>query len=211
MELKEAIRKRRSIRLFDKTKKVTDAQLRELFELTSLSPSAYNLQPWKFIVVRDEKRKGVLRACGNNQAQVEDASAVIIVLAKLNPSEDVDEIISDRDKKGYFPSSEIKQNYIKIMKEIDTNEEIKAWAIKNAYLASATLMLAATDMGLATCPIEGFNPDCVIKNFRIPSNYFPTLLITLGYQLPDAKIPERLARKTFEKTVDFEQFRKKQA
>lgn len=124
MELNEAIKERRSVRFYDKAKKVSDSQLRELFELASLSPSSYNLQPWKFIVVREEHKKKILRACANSQQQVEDASAAIIVLAKLNPSEDVDEIISDRDSKGYFSSPEIKANYAKIMKAIDSNENV---------------------------------------------------------------------------------------
>lgn len=70
-------------------------------------------------------------------------------------------------------------------------------------------MLAAKGMGLDSCPIEGFNPECVSKHFKIPENFKPVLLITLGYLLPEKKLPERLARKSFEKTVDFEEFKAK--
>jgi nitroreductase len=70
MELIQGIRERRSINFFETGRELSDDQLRELLEVANLSPSSFNLQPWKVVVVRDSERKKVLRQCAMNQPKV---------------------------------------------------------------------------------------------------------------------------------------------
>jgi len=83
MELIQGMKERRSINFFETGRELSDDQLRELLEVANLSPSSFNLQPWKVVVVRDSERKKVLRQCAMNQPKVEEASAVLILLAAL--------------------------------------------------------------------------------------------------------------------------------
>lgn len=88
------IRKRRSIRKYTE-QEVTEEQIRQLLEAAMAAPSADNIQPWEFVVVRDPDLKRELArthpwsdmaadaavvfvVCGNERAShhwVEDASA----------------------------------------------------------------------------------------------------------------------------------------
>lgn len=81
MDVIQAIKERRSINFFEIGKAIPDDKIKELLEIADLSPSSFNLQPWKTIVVRDPERKKVLRKCAFNQPKVEDASAVLIMIA----------------------------------------------------------------------------------------------------------------------------------
>ena len=62
---------------------ITDAELAAIFERVRLTPSSFNLQHWRFVVVRDPARKASLRKAAFNQEQVEMASAAIVVVGKL--------------------------------------------------------------------------------------------------------------------------------
>src|SRR4030042_5856661 len=78
MDVIQAIKERRAINIFEPGKEVSDEKLKELLSIANLSPSSFNLQPWKIIVVRDPERKKILRQCAFNQPKVEEASAVLI-------------------------------------------------------------------------------------------------------------------------------------
>ena len=81
MNVIEAIKNRRSINFFDKTKEVKKWLISDLIELAALSPSSYNLQPWEIIAVENPKRKSVLKKCAFNQPKAEEASVIFIIIA----------------------------------------------------------------------------------------------------------------------------------
>jgi len=81
METIETIKQRRSINFFQPGQKISDEKLRDLLEIANLAPSSFNLQPWKVIVVRDPEKKKVLRKCALDQPKVEEASAVVMMIA----------------------------------------------------------------------------------------------------------------------------------
>ncbi len=202
MDFKKVVEERRSVRDYDSSKEITDSQLEQLFSAVKLSPSSYNLQPWEFVVVRKNKKK--LFDCTNNQQHVLGASATIIVLANTNPLAHADDIMEDRVKKGYY-SAEQKALTIQRINSIASDKTNSlVWAVKSTSLAAMTLMLAAVDMGLSTCPIESFNKDAVRKEFNIPDNYEIIMLITLGYQSKEPK--ERLKRYGYGEIVHLEGF-----
>ena len=82
MDVIEAINKRRSIRKF-KSNLVTDQQINRLIEVARLAPSGSNVQPWRFIIVRDQKLKTGLRSASFDQGFIEEAPIVIICCGDL--------------------------------------------------------------------------------------------------------------------------------
>ena len=76
MDAIQAIRERRAINFFEKGQEIPDDKLKELLTIANFSPSSFNLQPWKVVVVGKSERKKILRKCAFNQQKVEDASAV---------------------------------------------------------------------------------------------------------------------------------------
>src|SRR3954447_14263629 len=81
----EAIARRRATRKFDPARPLPDDLLKRILHLATLAPSGFNLQPWRFIVVRDERNRDRLRACAFNQPKVSQAPAVLIVLGYQHP------------------------------------------------------------------------------------------------------------------------------
>ena len=205
MEFSEVVRNRKSVRDYDATKDVTDAQLEELFELVKFSPSSYNLQPWEFVVVRDPENKKRLRECANGQKHVEDASATIIVLGSMKPSRHAEDVAEDRMKKGTMDAAKKKRFDAAVKSLSENKEKSRLWATRSTSLAAMTLMLAAKNMGLATCPMEGFNAECIKKEFGIPDYYEIVMLITLGYE---SKPKPRLMRYGYYDIVHIERYGK---
>ena len=82
MDIYEAIRTRRSVRAY-RNKSGEDEKLRRIFEATRLAPSASNRQPWKFVIVKDEKRRRDLANAADGQSFVRDAPVVIAAVALI--------------------------------------------------------------------------------------------------------------------------------
>ena len=90
MDLTEAIRTRRSIKSYDTDHPVTDETLRELFALVIRSPSSFNLQHARFVVIRDAEARRKLREFAWGQKHVGEAPASVLVCGKLRAHEDAD-------------------------------------------------------------------------------------------------------------------------
>jgi len=208
MEFEDVVKGRRSVRNYDTSKEVSNEQLKELFELVKLSPSSHNLQPGEFVVVRSREKKMFLKECANNQQQIGDASAVIIVLGTKSPAARAESIAADRIKKGMM-DEEKKKRFLAAVKSISEDEDAaKLWTVCSTSLSAMTLMLAAKNMGLDTCVIGSCDTELVKKEFSIPENYEIVMMITLGYSKSKEQ-PERPMRYGYEDIVHLEKFGQK--
>src|SRR6185312_8389458 len=81
----EAIESRRTARRFDPDRPLPDDLLGRLLGLATLAPSPANLQPWRFVVVRDPRNRRRLRACTFGESRITEAPVVLVVLAYLHP------------------------------------------------------------------------------------------------------------------------------
>lgn len=204
METKEILKQRRSVHYFDSSKEISDEQFRELFDLVKLSPSGYNLQPWEFILVRDPENKKRLRKCAFNQHHVEESSATVIVCGNMDPTKYAEKNFKDWVKHGYFSEIDVEKTMKQLNKLKQDEEFCKMWTLRSTCLAAMQLIIAAEDMGIGSCPMEGFNPEMTAKEFGIPDDVLPIMLIALGYESKPA-LP-RNYRRPFEEIVHFEKF-----
>ncbi|MHC4930813.1 MAG: nitroreductase family protein [Planctomycetota bacterium] len=199
MELKDAIRQRRSHKSFDRSFEISDELLREIFDLVSLSPSSFNLQHWRFVVVRDRARKLQLQEACYGQRHVGDASAVVAVAAKLGAHEDA------RKAQVHVPNHMVD----KLIGIIEGSYAEKPQfqrdeALRSASLAAMTLMLVATSKGLCSCPMIGFVPERVARIVELPDGYVTAMLVVLGKEGADAPFPT--SRFPLSDTVKLETF-----
>jgi nitroreductase len=67
MHVHEAIRTRRAVKNFDPQHKISSEQQSELLDLAMQSPSAFNLQHWRFVVVDDMELRKKIRAVAWDQ------------------------------------------------------------------------------------------------------------------------------------------------
>ena len=173
--LEEAIRSRRSVKSFDPDHVLDDATLRRMFELVVETPSSFNLQHWRFVVVRDHARRQELKAASFGQRHVGEGSAVVVVCAKLAAHEDA------ARTNAHAPPDVVKRLVPVIERYYANDPQFRRdEAIRSASLASMTLMLVAESLGLATCPMIGFDPAKVSAVAGLDEGHIPVMLIVLG-------------------------------
>ena len=197
MDVEQAIRARRSMKSFVE-EPLDDATLKHLFELVRLSPSSFNLQHTRFIVVREKERRAALRAASYGQKHVEQCGAAIIVAGKLPAHEDVERV------QQHVPDLALRAKLCKTITGYykDNPRFQRDEAIRSGSIASMTLMLAAQSMGLVTCPMIGFDPKKVAEAVKLPEDHIPVMLIVLGKPGPGAPFPT--SRLPLDETVKLE-------
>lgn len=187
MDLSQAIRARGSVKSYDPDHVIDEATLRELMELTLRSPSSFNLQHWRFVLVRDTKLKEALKAASWHQSHVGEASIDVIVCGKLAAHEDAERIWTEAGEEVAAKMTPMIGGFYAGNETLQRDE-----AIRSGSLAAMTLMLAAQSLGLNTCPMIGFDPVKVTEILGIPSDHVPVMMITLGKGTSEARPSGRL-------------------
>ncbi|MBI5846797.1 MAG: nitroreductase family protein [Nitrospirae bacterium] len=209
MDVVQAILERRSINFFEPNREISDEKIRELVELAKLAPSSMNLQPWRIVVVKDPERKRVLRLCAFNQPKVEEASAVFIMVADPGSLENtLGPALASWVELG-FMKPEMVETYRGMAASLYSTEDSlkrKFFAVKNTSLLAMNIMIAAKGMGLETHPMDGFDEDCIKKEFNIPPDKIIPMLITVGYLKTGITLLPRAYRKSFEDFVTFNNY-----
>ncbi len=178
----EAIRARRAIKHYDPSHKMSPDEERQLLELAMLSPTAFNIQNWRFVVVRDMEIRKKIRAVAWDQAQVTDASLLVVLCANLKAWE--------QDPAKYWrnapkPVQEFLvpaiDQYYQGRPQVQRDE-----AMRSCGLAGQTIMLAAKAMGYDTCPMDGFDFDAVGKIISLPPDHAIAFMISVGKKTQDS-------------------------
>ena len=151
MELQEAIKGRRSIRNFKK-QNVPEETIAQLIEAASYAPSAGNIQPWQFIIVKNPTVKKKLAESALNQNHVNDAPVVIVVCAD-----------EKRSSMGYGTRGRT------------------LYCIQDTAAATQNILLTAYSLGLGTCWIGSFNEDEAKEALNAPESIRPVAMIPVGY------------------------------
>jgi nitroreductase len=187
-----------------------DETLETIFERVKHTPSGYNLQPWQFLVLRDEENQERLRGHAFDQDHVTGAAAAVVVLGNTDPAAHAGRVFDDWLDKGYLPDAETRDGLVDQVEgwRERAYEENRVWSTRSTALAAMTLMYAAWEEGVASCPMEGFDPEGVKEEFDIGAGYEPVMLLTLGYPEEDATDTEkpRKLRRPPEEMVHFEAF-----
>ncbi len=182
MQFSEIVAGRRSIKKYDPRHVITDAELKAIFERVILSPSSFNLQHGRFIVIRDKAVKAQLRKAAHDQEQVETASAVVVVAAKLTAYKDSTLIYAD------VPES-VRKSIVPMINEFYANDPQmqRDEAIRSASLAAMTLMYAAYDLGYASGPLIGFDQIAVGNLIALDDEHIPVMLVVIGKETGEVR------------------------
>jgi nitroreductase len=189
MTADEAIRRRRSRPRFDPSRPVPDPLLARLLSLAGRAPSRHNLQPWRWLVVRDVKNRERLRRCCFGHPALLDAPVAIVVLGARFPIRSHWDLILEQMKRQAALDPEAAGRVdAEARRDQLAEPDPSCWACTNAALASSTLMIAAEGLGLATTPIDRFRADAIRDGLGIPLDHALCGLIALGY--PDPSCPD---------------------
>jgi len=211
MDVIQAIKERRSVNFFETGQEIPDEKLKQLLELSNLAPSSFNLQPWEVVLVRDPSKKKILRKCALNQAKVEDASVVLIILANPKAVEqNLSRVMNSWEELGYM-KPEMRQTYTDMIRNLYGSEESvqrKLFAAKNAALFAMNLMTAAKGLGLDTHPMDGFDEECVKREFHIPQEMIIPMLIAVGHVRSGTTLLPRALRRDLKEFMKLESYEK---
>lgn len=188
--LLDAIQRRFACRRFSAGEPLTGSELALLLEAGSLAPSAFGLEPWRFITVANEARRAtVAEACYGQPAATTAAAFIIIValVAPLDPDSDYVKARFEAEARG-----EDAAPIFSAYRSLYHAESIPAWAQGQCNFAAAHILLQAAHMGLGSCPIGGFDPAALTSALSIPVGEAPALVIALGHCSYAA--PERLRK-----------------
>jgi putative NAD(P)H nitroreductase len=175
MEFSELVRARRSIRDYLDNAVIEDEELTALFSEVSQAPSAFNLQQWRFVVVRQTARKEVLKDLCYGQGQILGCSALVVVCGDLRAHEASETIYAHE-------SEPIKRKFLPMIKSIYADNESfqRDEAIRGASLAGMCLMFSAANRGWDSGPMIGFDPAGVSKVLNLPEEIIPVMMVTIG-------------------------------
>ena len=184
-EALQVIKDRISTNYYDKTRVLSEAEIKDLVSYATEAPSSFNIQHWRFVAVTKPEDKTRLKALAYNQQKVEDASVTFIVLGDLKGYEKMPEVLDRTVEAGILDRKTADSWFNSASKSYSKNERFaRDEAIRGASLAAMILMIAAQAKGLASGPMIGFDPEGVKREFNISDRYVPVMLLTIGYPAP---------------------------
>ena len=183
METITAIKERRSVKHYDPAHEMSEAEINALLELALLSPTSFNMQNWRFVVVTDPEKRAAIQAAAWNQAQVTEASITILLCAKLNAYEEAGRYWVHAPQPVQDMLVPMIATFYQNSTELQRDE-----AMRSIGIAAQTLMLTAKSMGYDSCPMIGFDPEKVAKIIDLPEDHVIGMLLTVGKALKEANV-----------------------
>jgi len=174
----EAAESRHSIRSYT-DRPVSEEELTQLLEAAGRAPSAFNLQPWRWVAVRDQDLKTKLQAAANGQRQVGAAPVLLVLYTDMRDALDtVEETFS-----ATLPAEKAAGTTAHLRETLGAQPDAdrEAWGAGQSYIALGYLLLLAESMGLGTSPMLGFDPDKVKEILGLPAYARVPALVAVGY------------------------------
>ncbi|MGR8931348.1 MAG: nitroreductase family protein [Gammaproteobacteria bacterium] len=183
MDTLSAIQARRSVKQFDPNHQLTEQEIESLLSLVVLSPTAFNIQHWRFVVVKDNELRRQIRQVAWDQPQVTDASLLIILCADLNAWQ--------KQPERYWRNAPqaMRDFLLPAMHEYYSGKPQvqRDEAMRSCGIAAQTLMLGAKAMGYDSCPMDGFDFDAVAQLIRLPAGHVISLFVAIGKAMQPAQ------------------------
>lgn len=186
----EALEWRYATKVFDTTRPVSDEDLNVVLEAIRLAPTSRGLQPFQVMVVTDLATKQNIRKAAFNQIQAETASHLLVFCAKPDTTERAAKLFAHARKNG-VPAANIATMEKNIRLGALLNKltlSQKSWATQQAYIALGYATLAAAQLRIDCCPMEGFLPSKVAKILKLPKGVSPVALLAMGHRSPQDSI-----------------------
>ena len=199
METKVLFNERRSVNFFDKSKALDESVLKEIINLAVLAPSAFNLQPWRIIVVKSDASKQTLFELSNKQDKVLAAPATLIIIG---------------DKEGYTDSNPVwtemltsvggNQAMVDGAKQAaaylygSSDERKLKFAESNAGLFAQSVMIAAKEFDVDSHPMSGIDFEGIHKTFGLKESETVVMTIALGHADTATALYPRRPRRQFD-------------
>lgn len=176
MDTLTAIYERRAVKHFDSEHKIPTEIERNIFEAVLQSPTSFNMQQWRFLLVKDSEKRRALREAALDQAQVTEASLLVVIAADLRAWA--------KDPSRYWVNApeEVGKMLVDWMGPFyDGKEELQRdEAMRSCGIAAQTLMLASKALGYDSCPMIGFDAERVAEIISLPKEHVIGMMVAIG-------------------------------
>lgn len=182
MNTLEAIYKRRSIKQYDPEHKLSSEEEQKLFEAMIQAPTSFNIQHWRFVILRDpELRTKIRKEYGNDQSQMTDASLLVLFTADMRAWQ--------KNPERYWVNAP-KEVADLLVGWMGPFHEGREWlqrdeAQRSIGMAMQTLMLAAQELGYQSCPMIGFDIEKVAELIKLPADHVMGPMVAIGKGIKD--------------------------
>ncbi len=176
MDTFDAIYGRRAVKHYDPDHEMPEEEVQKLLEAAIQSPTSFNIQHWRFVLVRDKALRQEIRAAGFDQAQMTDASLLIVMTA--------DVLAWKKEPARYWKNApkEVSDLLVGWMGPFHEGKDQlqRDEAMRSIGIAMQTIMLAAKAMGYDSCPMIGFDHEAVAKLIQVPEDHVIGPMIAIG-------------------------------
>jgi len=181
MNVRTAIETRRAVKQFDPAHTMPEAEIDELMSLAILSPTAFNIQHWRFVIVRDPAIREAIRAASWMQPQITDSSLFVVICADIKAWEKTPE------RYWRNAAQDTREGIVAAMGEYYRGHDRiqRDEAMRSCGIAAQTLMLAAKAMGYDSCPMDLSDFDAVGKIIGLPPDHTIAMFVAIGKGIRD--------------------------
>jgi nitroreductase len=199
MDTKKLFNERRSVNFFDKDKKLDNELIKEIIDLAVLAPSAFNLQPWRIIVVKSDESKQKLFELANKQPKVLEASANLLIIGNMEGYDETnpvwDEMLTSvGGNKEMVDGAKGAATFL----YGSTEERKMKFAESNAGLLAMSVMIAAKELGIESHPMSGLDFDGIHTAFNLNKGESVVMNIAIGYKDESKQLYPRRPRRGFD-------------
>ena len=178
----DAIKERRSVKHYDSNHKLSDEEIEKLMSLAVLSPTSFNIQNWRFVLVKDPEIRKKIHSAAWDQAQVIDASLLLVICADLKSwKKNPEQYWKNAPKEAQDFLVPAMRPFYEGKDQLQRDE-----AMRSCGIAAQTLMLTVKSMGYDSNPMIGFDPEKVAEIINLPDDHVISLMMVIGKQIQPA-------------------------
>lgn len=181
MDVRTAIETRRAVKQFDPAHTMSEAEIEELMSLAMLSPTAFNIQHWRFVTVRDPAIREAIRTVSWMQPQITDSSLFVVICA--------DSKAWEKNPERYWRNAaqDVREGIVEAIGEYYRGREQvqRDEGMRSCGIAAQTLMLAAKAMGYDSCPMDLSDFDEVARIIKLPTDHCIAMFVAIGKGVRD--------------------------
>ena len=178
----DAIKERRSVKHYDSNHKLSDEEIEKLMSLAVLSPTSFNIQNWRFVLVKDPEIRKKIHSAAWDQDQVIDASLLLVICADLKSwKKNPEQYWKNAPKEAQDFLVPAMGSFYEGKDQLQRDE-----AMRSCGIAAQTLMLTVKSMGYDSNPMIGFDPEKVAEIINLPDDHVISLMMVIGKQIQPA-------------------------
>lgn len=178
-----AIEQRRSVKHFDPHFVLPQADEDQLIQAMMWAPTSFNIQNWRFVLIKDKTQREAIFQAAWQQAQVKDASMLVVFCGNLHAA-------LEQPERYWRNAPQEVQDYLvpKIPAFYENNLQAQRDEVhRSVGFAAQNLMIAAKAMGYDSCPMVGFDPVKVAETIQLPKNHLISIMVTVGKAIQPAR------------------------